>query len=247
MLLQDVIEAYSHNSSQLTVLSFIPYVGGFIVWVYFFLLPIREKKLPIPFWLITMWFAHDTTGAYVFFRLAQQHDGFWFFRSTSIALAVWSVIEIVGMCIVIKHARQDVWGKHHSSPVTVNQAAVSTLAEAIMMICAVNLLRVYMDDESMFKWFSMTNAVFAIGPWYLIKERRSRAGSSVALSIVFVVSVAQTFAPPGIGMFTTASRYFDQPWFYISGVVFTLMAVANLVRLLRFEPKAPVDGRKPIW
>jgi len=247
MLLQEIIDAYSNNAAQMNLLSLIPYVGGFVVWIYFYLLPIKEKKLPIPFWLITMWFAHDSTGALVFFRLAQQHDGFWFFKSTSIALATWCVIEIIGMCIIIKYARQDIWGKYYPATVTARQATLSTVAEIIMMVCIVNLLRVYMNDESMFKWFSMTNAVFAIGPWYLIRGRNSRAGSSIALSIIFVISVAQTFAPPGIGMFTTASSFFDQPWFYIAGVVFTLMAMGNFVRLLRLPPKVTVEGKWTIW
>lgn len=243
-MLNEVITAYATDPGKMNLVSFVPYAGGFIIWIYFFLLPIREKRLPIPFWLITFWFAHDATGAVVFAQQAAAHDNFWFFRSTSIA---WTLIEIIAIAIVIRHARQDVWGKYHDAPVTSGQALSHTITEIVIMFAIVNLARVFMDDVVMFKWFVLTNVVLALGPWYLIRERRSRSGSSIALSSIIVIIVAQTFAPPGIGMFTTASSTFDTPWFYIAGVVFTAVAIANLVTLLRLPPKTAIPGRATVW
>jgi hypothetical protein len=244
MLVNDIIEAYTTHREQMMLLSVIPYVGGFIIWVYFYWLPIRDGRLPVPFWLFTFWFAHDVTGAFWFASLADAHENFWFFRWTSNALFVWTIIEIIGMCIVIRFARQDVWGKYHSTAVTQKQAAFHVIAEIVVMFSVVNLLRVYMNDDVFFKWFSLTNAVLAIGPWYLLKERRSREGSSVALLTIIVIIVAQTFAPPGLGMFTTASPEFDTPWFYIAGVTFTALAVWNLMTLLRLPKQATVMAGK---
>jgi hypothetical protein len=48
-------------------------------------------------------------------------------------------------------------------------------------------------------------------------------------------------------MFTTASSYFDTPWFYIAGLTFLALAVWNLVTLLRLPPKGAINGKKPIW
>jgi hypothetical protein len=67
------------------------------------------------------------------------------------------------------------------------------------------------------------------------------------LAIILIVVVADTFLPPGLGMFTTASSYFDQPWFYVTGVVATLMAISNLLVLLRLPPKKSSDGKWQVW
>ncbi|MET0546161.1 MAG: hypothetical protein ABWZ40_07610 [Caulobacterales bacterium] len=247
MVLNDVMNAFANNRDEMILLSIIPYAGGFLIWVYFYLLSIKEKKLPIPFWLYTFYFAHDSTGAIRFHQLAETHNGFWFFSSTSMALFAWTLVEIGGMILAIKYARQDIWGKEGAPPVTVNKAVFNTVTEIIMMYAVVNLLHYFMDDEVMFKWFSLTNALLAIGPFYVLRQRIDRVGSSVALLMILVVSVGQTFLPPGLGMFTTASPYFDAPWFYIAGVVFTAMAVWNLITLLRMPPKGLVNGKKAIW
>jgi hypothetical protein len=247
MLLPDILNAYTNQSGLMKLLSAVPFIGGYVTWIYYYVLSVKDGKMPIPFWLYTLWFAHDVTGAVVFYRLAQQHGGFWFFRATSIALVIWTIIEIVGMYLAVKFARQDIWGKYYSSPVTPNQAAGWVLVEIAFMFAIVNLLRVLMDDESMFKWFALTNALLAIGPFYLWRTRKDRMGSSIMLAILLVVVVANTFLPPGFGMFTTASAYFDQPWFYIAGAVLTIMAISNLLVLLRLPPKKRADGKWTIW
>ena len=100
----------------------------------------------------------------------------------------------------------------------------------------------------MFKWFALTNAIMAVFPGFLWNERQSRSGSSVGLAILIVLVSANTFLPPGFGMFTTASTFFDQPWFYIAGVVCTAFAIRHLVMLLKYPPKEAVAGqKKPIW
>src|SRR5690606_18153676 len=112
----------------------------------------------------------------------------------------------------------------------------------------VNLFRVFMNDEVMFKWFCFTNVLIAIAPGYLWAERRSRHGASVGLAIVIFIGTVNTFLPPGYGMWTTALSYFDQPWFYISGVVVSLVALRNVFLLLSFPPKVRQPGEKaPIW
>ncbi len=45
------------------------------------------------------------------------------------------------------------------------------------MLAVVNIFRVYMHDEVMFKWFSLTNAIMAVFPGFLWNERQSRAAA----------------------------------------------------------------------
>jgi hypothetical protein len=247
MLLQDILNAYTAYPDQMKLLSAVPFIGGYVTWIYYYALSVKDGKMAIPFWLYTFWFAHDATAAVIFYRLAQQHDRFWFFHSTFIALVIWTVIEVIGMYLAVRFARQDIWGKYHAAPVTPKQAAGSVLVEIAFMFAIVNLLREFMGDETMFKWFSLTNAVLAVGPFYLWRTRRDRMGSSIMLALILIVVVADTFLPRGLGMFTTASPYFDQPWFYITGIVLTLMAISNLAVLLRLPPKKTDDGKWQIW
>jgi hypothetical protein len=247
MLLPDIMNAFTNHPDQMKLVSAVPYIGGYVTWMYYYALSVKDGKMAIPFWMYTFWFAHDATGAVVFYRLAQQHDGFWFFHSTHIALVVWTIIEVIGMILAVRFARQDIWGKYYTRPVTQAQAAGWVLAEIALMFVVVNLLREFMGDDTMLKWFTLTNAVLAIGPFYLWRTRTDRTGSSIMLAIILIIVVGNTFLPPGFGMFTTASPYFDRPWFYMAGVVLTAMAISNLFVLLRLPPKRAADGKWQIW
>jgi hypothetical protein len=148
----------------------------------------------------------------------------------------------------IKYERQEIWGRYYPSPVTVRQAIAQTAWLVVLMVAVVNIFRVYMHDEVMFKWFSLTNAIMAVFPGFLWTERQCRAGSSVGLAILIVFVSVNTFLPPGFGMFTTASDFFDQLWFYITGVICTAFSIKHLITLVKYPPKESVPGQKrPIW
>jgi len=247
-MLQEVMRAYQENTARMLILSALSFAGGYGLYIYSFLLTIREKKAPFPFWMHVFYLAHDITGAVVFGIAAYQNHWFWFFASTSIALLVWNAFEIFNIVMGIKYERQEIWGRYYASPVTTLQAIARTAWLVVLMFAVVNILRVYMHDDVMFKWFSLTNAIMAVFPGFLWNERQSRAWSSVGLAILIVGVSANTFLPPGFGMFTTASTFFDQPWFYLTGVICTAFSIKHLVMLLRYPPKPVVAGQKqPIW
>lgn len=245
-MIQELIQAYSGNP-RLLLISAITFAFGYLQYIYSFRLVLREKKAPFPIWMHTLYLAHDTTAAIVFFLLARQHEWFWFFILTSIALAIWTLFELFNLYMAIKVERQDIWGAYQASPVTVGQALWRILMQVLLMFALVNLLRAFMADETMFKWFALTNVVMAVGPGLLWYQRQSRAGSSVGLAIVILLGTVWTFLPPGFGMFTTALSYFHQPWFYLTGVVVSLIALGNLLMLLRFPAKTATAGKASIW
>ena len=86
-----------------------------------------------------------------------------------------------------------------------------------------------------------------VGPGYLWIERKSRKGSSIGLAIVIFIGTVNIFLPAGYGMWTTASTYFNQPWFYITGVVISAYAFRNVIMPLKFPQKESKDGKKVIW
>lgn len=247
-MLQEVMRAFQEQTARMLILAAISFIGGYGLYIYSFLLTIREKKAPFPFWMHVFYLAHDITGAFVFGIAAYHNHWFWFFSGTAIALLVWNCFEIFNIVMGIKHERQEIWGRYYDSPVTTRQAITRTVWLLALMFAVVNIFRVYMQDEVMFKWFSLTNAIMAVFPGFLWNQRKSRAGSSVGLAILIVLVSANTFLPPGFGMFTTASPFFDQPWFYITGVICTAFAILHLVMLLGYPPKEAAAGeKKSIW
>ncbi len=70
----------------------------------------------------------------------------------------------------------------------------------------------------------------------------------MGLAIMVLLSIIATYLPRGYGMWTTASSYFDTPWFTLSGLVATAYAIYNLNLVRKFAPKpALIDGRKTVW
>lgn len=245
-MIEEIIHAYS-NKPELLWISAIAFAIGYLEYIYSFRLVIRERLAPYPVWMHTFYFAHDLTGAIVFFNLAQQYEFFWFFTGASIALMIWNCFELFNLYMAVKVERQDIWGKFYNRPVTKTDAVLRILGQIVLMLVVVNLFRVFMDDQVMFKWFAFTNILIAVAPGYLWAERKSRDGASVALALIIFIGTVNTFLPPGWGMWTTALSYFDQPWFYMTGVVVSAYALYNLIMLWRLPAKVSADGRKPIW
>jgi hypothetical protein len=242
----EIIRSYSNNPTLLALSAF-TFLIGYVEYIYSFRLVLREKSAPFPLWMHTLYFAHDLTGAIVFFQLARTHHYFWFFTMSSIALLVWNGFEIFNLFMAITVERQEIWGRNGAQSIGVGSATARVAGQIILMAALVNLVRVFMNDEVMFKWFALTNVVMALGPGVLLSQRRSRRGSSVGLAIVILVGTINTFLPPGFGMWTTATPYFDQPWFYLAGAVVSVIALRNLLLLVSFPAKIRTDHRKPIW
>jgi len=245
-MIEEFIHAYS-SKPELLWISAIAFTIGYLEYIYSSRLLLRERLAPYPVWMHTFYFAHDFTGAIVFFNLAQQYDFFWVFVAAGIALLVWNGFEIFNLYMAVKVERQVIWGKFYDRPVKASEALLRVIGQVLLMFGVVNLFRVFMDDQLMFKWFAFTNILIAVAPGYLWAERKSRNGASVGLALVIFIGTVNTFLPPGWGMWTTALAYFDQPWFYLTGVVVSAYALHNLVMLWRLPPKPVHDGRKPIW
>ncbi|MBU3217355.1 hypothetical protein LL033_25570 (plasmid) [Clostridium estertheticum] len=245
-MVQEIIKAYTNNPSLVGISAF-TFLIGYIEYIYSFALVIKEKSAPFPIWMHIFYFAHDTTGAVIFFLLAKNNHWFWFFTTASIALVIWSLFEVFNLYMAVKVERQDIWGKYYKEPVTVRQAIFRIIGQIMLMYCVVNLFRVFMNDVVMLKWFTFTNIIMATGPGYLWSERQTRKGTAVGLAITILIGTINTFLPAGFGMFTTASTYFDKPWFYITGVVVVLFALKNVFLVLSFPPKISEVGKRVIW
>jgi len=245
-MINEIMNSYTNNTN-LIIISVFTFLIGYAEYIYSFRLVIKEKSAPYPVWMHTFYLAHDFTASIVFFMLAKNNNWFWFFITASVALLIWNCFELFNLYMAVKVERQEIWGKFYESPVTVRQAVLRIIGQVALMAVVVNLFRVFMNDEVMFKWFAFTNILIAVAPGYLWNERKSRKGSSIGLAIVIFIGTVNTFLPPGYGMWTTAAKYFDQPWFYITGVVVSAYALRNVIMLLKFPIKKKDNKKRVIW
>ncbi len=245
-MIPEFMASYQTNHA-LWFISLIAFLIGYLEYIYATRLVLAEHRGPYPIWMHSFYFAHDATGAVVFAQLALTHGFFWVFSGTSIALLIWNLFEIFNLSMAVRHERQDIWGHAYAQPVTQRQAWGRVAGQVLLMLALVNVLRVFMHDEIMFKWFALTNVLMAVGPGFLWERRKTRQGSSVGLALVILAGTINTFLPPGLGMWTTALAYFNQFWFYAIGVVASAYALHNVIALWRLPAKPPVGGRRAIW
>ncbi len=245
-MIADFMAAYQ-TKPALWLISGVTFLIGYLEYVYSTRLILAERKGPYPVWMHSFYLAHDATGAVVFARLALAHNFFWVFTGTSVALLIWNGLEIFNLVMAVKYERQEVWGHAYAHPVTRRQAWLRIAGQTVLMLCLVNLLRAFMHDEVMFKWFALTNVLIAVGPGFLWERRTTRHGSSIGLAIVILIGTINTFLPPGLGMWTTALASFNQFWFYAMGIAASAYALRNLVVLCRLPPKPHLGGRRAIW
>lgn len=244
MVLQDLMQNYSFSNPdvwKLLIASAVAFGFGYWVYIWAIIIVAREKKSPYPNWMHTFYLACDLTGTVFWFLLAKSHDWFWFFTMSSVAMFIWVLCEIWCLYMAVKWERQDIWGELYDKSVTVKQAVSRLIPEIIMFVCVVNLTNYFfggLNDAAMFKWYVWTNLLVALGPTWYWAKKRSRQISPVGLSIMVLCSIIATYLPPGLGMWTTASSFFNTPWFYISGVVTTGFAIYNVL-MLRKLPAVP--------
>lgn len=250
MVLDDLLASYSFSNPQIwSLLAASAVAFGFGYWVYIWAIRIliREKRSPYPNWMHTFYLACDMTGTVFWFLLAREHDWFWFFTASSVAMFVWVLCEIWCLYMAVRWERQEIYGDLYVQPVTPRQATTRIVAEVVVFLTVVNLTNYFfggLADAAMFKWYVWTNLLVALGPAMYWARNRDRRISPVGLMVMVLASIIATYLPAGFGMWTTASPYFDTPWFYAAGLVTTAVAVHNLVKARTYPAveRVPVAG-----
>lgn len=218
---------------------------GLLEYFWAVALTIKEKKGPFPTWMHTFFLAHDSTAAIVFTILAVQHQFFWVFSVYAIGMYTWTIMEIFCLFMDVKYTRQESFGTDQQTGVTTTSAITKIIMQVVIMYCIINGLRYFMQDQAMFIWLPLTNFIMAIGPGYLLRQRQSRAGSSVLIYLFIVLGTLLNFAPKGIGFFSSIlPQLFNRPIWFIIGLVALIIAVINLIQILRFPSKTT---SRSIW
>lgn len=244
---QDIIYAFTNDPAHMYPAAIVAIAVGYIYYVYAFLITVKEKTSPLPLWLHCFFLADDTTACVVFYKAAQTHAWFGFFVMFSAGMLVWNFFEIFCNGWDIKHKRQEIFGAYQTKPVTVKDATLKSVLIFLVSLAVVNLIRVFTYDEIMFFMFTICNILAVTIPPLTWAKNKSRKGASMGWAILMIFIAFTNFLPPVFGMWTTASSFFDKPW-YIAGVIMTAYSIGAAIMLSKFPKKELLpNGKKPIW
>lgn len=242
----EIINGFSMNNPHFTglIVGFLAAnLIGLLEYFWAVALTIKEKKGPFPVWMHTFFLAHDSTAAVIFTGLALQYHYFWVFTVYALGMYTWTIMELFCLYMEVKYARGEILTGGQDS-VTTRQATTQIVIQTIVMYCIVNGLRILMRDQAMFIWLPLTNFVMAIGPGYVLQQRRSREGSSALVYIFIIFGTLLNFAPKGIGFFTSIlPSIFNQPFWFIIGGIATVISLINLRKILQL----PNKPQRTIW
>jgi len=242
-----LMQTYTFDNVSLLVASAITFGFGFWEYIYSFRLVKREGSAPFPIWMHTFYFAHDSSFAVLFLIAASCNSWNWFLTGVSAALFVWTLFELFNFYKAVTVERREIWSRYYGENVTARQAIVSILLQLAVFYSLVNVVIMYIGPGCMFQWAAITNMVMATMPGLLWRERGSRKGGGMGIALVILGGTVNTFLP--CGMFVGAlPEVFNQPWFYIAGVAFTIIAVRNVLMVRSMPAKEAIAGEKrPIW
>lgn len=239
-------EEFNFDNVPLLAAAGAAYTIGYLQYYYAIRLSLREGRGPYPLWMHLFYLAHDSSWSVLLHRAAARYDGHWFFWATSWALALWSALEVFCIYRAIFVEGEDLSEdqlRRHDRGWAVWTAAVFLLN----MYGVVHLGIALMGGDCLMSWFALTNVVMLLGtaaPWM---RRGSRDGLSVSLAIVNVACAIFTFSPFSMWVISTP-EVFDNDLYYMFGAVMCMLAVNNLVTVLRYPPKVARKGQKtPIW
>jgi hypothetical protein len=242
-----LVHAYTFNNIGLLAISAITFAFGFWEYIYSFRIALREKKSPFPLWMHTFYVAHDSSFAVLFLIQAYLRNWNWFCTGVSIALFVWNGFELVCLHLSVRDERQEIFGDYIHGTVSKSQARLLILAQIIAMYGVVWMVLLFMGHGAFFQWTCMTNMVMAAGPTTLWLRRKDRTGMSMGLALVILAGTINNFLP-GSMFLRAVPEAFNHPVYFITGVIYVLIALAN-VFIVRSKPKKKIgpDGKKPIW
>ena len=169
----------------------ITFILGFLVYVYSFVLVIREKSAPYPLWMHTFYCAADFMGIWVFLAAYQAVGGFWFFMLGAVGEVVWVGFEVFCLYHAVTTERVALFGPDG----TLKHAVLVVLAEIAIFFVSLNFLRVELGDVSMFKFWIFTQVIIVCAPGLFWRERGTRIGSCWQLVVVLVL-VIQWYTSP---------------------------------------------------
>lgn len=220
------------------------YILPFIGYSAVHYISIKTKDSPWYFWMHAYYFGHDLTFTLLFHHFCSD-VGNWIFAMMSVMCAAFTLFELFGLWIAVKNERQHLWGQFYKKPVTFQQGLVRGGLTYLFNFVLVFSLYFALQDMMMLILMLSTNVVVCCGTASMIERHIARGNILGRKTSYFLVvlstlgSALVTFLPPGWGMWTTATRFFDAPWFYILGALCVFLMARCTSQLVKaYSPRA---------
>ena len=221
---------------------------GFAVYIIPTINSLREHAGPIPHWLHCLYCAGDFMGIWVFLQ-AWIDTHFWFFLMFCVAEAVWTGLEIWFIHGAFTWERDIVF----PADSTFKENLANTLIMIFAFFVALNILRVYLHDFTMWKFWLFTNILITVAPPLYLQKRKTRIGGARCWYIILVCICFDSYLPV-ISMWHFMAPQFFAPseniWIYLVFPVVLWAAIRGL-RLYNRLPEKPAiidrTGKPPIF
>lgn len=232
---------------------------GFMLYIWALRVMAREGKDVYPLYMHCWMLSIDFIGTLTFWTLAFQYDFFWMFTLYGLLLPVWMCLEIRCIVFAIKdeQTRQEEFGLITKTPVTVGEAvlycvgtwAVSFSVNMYILSCLGGF-----DNCAIFMLYMITNNVIIYWSWRYWREHATmngyRSNNAMGVQIIMLIQVTIQWIP-GLSWYLAVSPFFDQPWFYLMGIVCSAVQAYNTYMTWKTPAKPEsasiVPGKKPIW
>ena len=211
-------------------------VFGMLVYIIPIYLTEKEKVGPYPLWMHTFYCAADFMGIWVFLDAWLKYGHFPIFLLLSIGEAIWVVMEIY--CLWRACTYEKNINFKPGTPMREMLRAITI--QVVCFFVGLNLLRVELHDNTMWKFWIFTQVLITIVPGLVLEKRGYRKGNSLWLHVVLICVALVSFNPWCNMWLCIAPDFFSleaNPWYYIMGAVCLYFAIRGLVIYRRLPAK----------
>ncbi|KAH8756017.1 hypothetical protein F5883DRAFT_718612 [Diaporthe sp. PMI_573] len=231
-----VLERLRFDDGALLASAACSFAVGYMQYACAIMLPMKGGKGPMPFWMHSFYLAHDSTFRYLMGAAAPEYNDHWFLRYTSIALEIWSLLEIWCIFRAVTKDRNAVFSDLMGPNPRLGPVLWYVTAQQVAWFAIVILGIRLMGEGCFMQWFCITNVGMAVGPLHEYMRRGSREGLSIWLCAVNIMGTILTFAP--FGMWVMAlPEVFDCPEYYMVGAALTCYCTWGFYIVAQYDAK----------
>lgn len=179
----------------------------------------KGSNIRFPYWVLSYCFGADFTFGFI--CMPQWLEiGWWFWILLAVGNMIYVIIEFVLLRTTVNQQRQLIFGPYNAGkPVSKRDAWLLCIGGYVAGTIVFATLRVLIGDPMNFFQFMITNALTNIFIPLSMRSIGHYESGMKFTSITTFLSGAFAFLPPGIGYYTTLVPAFNQPAFYILGIL----------------------------
>ncbi len=226
--IDQVMEIVYANPTAVVAAAFITYIFGFIQYGTSMYMQVRNKQCPFYFWMHCWYFGHDITFSLLFHQWFFE-IGFWLFEVLCIGCMCFVLIEFFSLYRCIRYERQEVFGKYYQGrEVSVRDAVIRGITGYLIGALLFSCIRLILNDWMCLILMASTNAILALMIQFRFKEIGKRQFGTILLAWMTLFGTLFTFAPAGIGFFTTCIAPLNVWPYYAIGCACVICALYSI-------------------